>query len=94
MTRLVFEWDPNKAKSNLEKHGISFEEASSVFADFNSLTIDDPKHSIAEKRFITLGKSANGHRLVVVHTDRSSRIRIISARIASRKERNQYEKDN
>jgi uncharacterized protein len=88
---LNFEWDANKAKSNLGKHGISFEEASTIFADPRSLTILDPMHSDLENRFITLGTSHRGKLLVVVHTERGNNIRIISARVASRRERRNYE---
>ena len=89
---LIFEWDPNKAKANFFKHGVTYEESATVFSDYYSLTIDDPHHSLREKRNITLGLSVNNRLLVVVHTDRGGRIRIISARPASRKERRQYEK--
>lgn len=88
---LNFEWDLNKAKSNLGKHGISFEEASTIFGDPRSLTIPDPMHSNLENRFITLGTSHRGQLLVVVHTERGDNIRIISARVASRRERRSYE---
>ena len=67
---LNFEWDANKAKSNLGKHGISFEEATTVFGDPGSLTISDPVHSDLENRLITLGSSHRGKLLVVVHTER------------------------
>ena len=90
--RLLFEWDGNKAKANSVKHEVSFEEAATVFGDEYSLTIDDIAHSIHEKRKVTLGKSAKHHLLVVVHTERGEHIRIISARKASKKEREQYEK--
>lgn len=90
---LIFEWDTVKAKSNLVKHGITLEESTTVFSDHNSLTIDDPDHSQYEKRNITMGLSINNYLLVVVHTERGGRIRIISARLASRKERKQYEKE-
>jgi uncharacterized protein len=76
---LNFEWDANKAKSNLGKHGISFGEASTVFGDARSLTISDPIHSELENRFITIGTSHRGKLLVVVHTERGDNIRIISA---------------
>ncbi|HTB32412.1 MAG TPA: BrnT family toxin [Bacteroidia bacterium] len=89
---LFFEWDTNKAKANILKHKVSFEEASTVFGDNNSITIDDPVHSLSEKRYITLGLSANDYLLVVVHTERGEKIRIISARRASTKEKRQYEK--
>jgi uncharacterized DUF497 family protein len=88
---LKFEWDSRKARSNLSKHGIGFEEASTIFGDFLSLTIPDPDHSITERRYITMGRAFNGKLLVVVHTDRSDNIRIISARRASRRERRFYE---
>jgi uncharacterized DUF497 family protein len=89
---LFFEWDANKAKANILKHKVSFEEASTVFGDNNSITIDDPVHSISEKRYITLGLSANNYLLVVIYTERGEKIRIISARRASTKEKRQYEK--
>jgi len=73
------------------KHKVAFEEAATVFGDERSLTIDDMAHSEQEKRKITLGKSVKNHLIVVVHTERGERIRIISARKASRKERKQYE---
>ena len=87
---LVFEWDSNKAEINLAKHRVSFEEASTVFGDKHSITIEDPVHSLHEKRFITIGMAINLRVLVVVHTERGNRIRIISARPASRKEKMQY----
>jgi uncharacterized protein len=90
---LTFEWDSRKARSNLSKHGTSFEEASTIFGDFLSLTIPDPDHSITERRYITMGRAFNGKLLVVVHTDRSDNIRIISARRASRRERRFYEQE-
>lgn len=88
---LSFEWDDRKARANLAKHGISFEEASTVFADPLSLTIPDPAHSQVERRQIILGTSRQRRRLVVVHTERGDSIRIISARQASRRERRSYE---
>lgn len=90
----LFEWDPAKASSNLEKHAVSFEEAQSVFLDTTSLTIPDPLHSNGEQRFITIGISVMGTVLVVVHTDRDDRIRLISARRANRRERKVYEQNN
>ena len=89
---LLFEWDISKAKTNVVKHDISFEEAATVFGDEQSLTIDDITHSVIEKRKVTMGRSAKNHLLVVVHTERGEHIRIISARKASKKERLQYEK--
>jgi uncharacterized protein len=88
---LTFEWHPRKARSNHSKHGVTFEEASTVFGDPLSLTIADPDHSTAERRYITMGMTVDGKLLVVVHTDRGDNIRIISARRASRRERNFYE---
>lgn len=88
---LQFEWDGVKARSNLKKHEIGFEEAATVFGDADSLTIDDPEHSKNETRFVTIGKSHLLKILIVVHTGRGNNIRIISARRASRKERKTYE---
>jgi len=88
---LSFEWDESKAKANLAKHGVSFEEASTVFGDSLSLTIPDPAHSQAEDRWIVLGQSHQGKLLVVVHAERGDNIRIISARRASKRERKDYE---
>ena len=88
---LIFEWDEKKAIQNIKKHGISFEEAATVFGDPFSITIYDPLHSQDEDRFVTLGMSNRNRLLVVVHTDRYDRIRIISARKATKKEREQYE---
>ena len=89
---LAFEWDANKAKSNLAKHGVSFEEAATAFGDPLSMTIPDPAHSQTEARFIILGRSHLGRLLVVIHTERGDNIRVISARRASRRERKDYEK--
>ena len=88
---LSFEWDENKARTNLAKHGVSFEESSTVFGDPMSIAIPDPAHSQAEDRWIILGHSLRGRLLVVVHTERGDNLRIISARPASRRERKQYE---
>ena len=88
---LTFEWDANKARANLVKHQVSFQEATTVFGDAVSLTIPDPAHSQAESRFIILGRSYLDRILVVVHTERGDNIRIISARPASRRERKNYE---
>lgn len=88
---IEFEWHPDKAILNLEKHSVSFSEAASAFADPMSLTIFDPDHSMSEDRFLLLGLSAHQRLLVVSHTDRNGTIRIISARAANRKERLQYE---
>ena len=89
---LTFEWDRNKAEENLKKHGVSFEEATTVFGDPLSLTIDDPLHSVEEERLVTLGQSYKHRIIVVVHVDRGENIRIIGARPAARRERSNYEK--
>jgi uncharacterized protein len=89
----TFEWDDEKAEDNLTKHGISFSEASTVFADPLSRTIDDPLHSEVEERFVMLGQSLLQHVLVVVHTYRGNVIRIISARMATARERRGYERE-
>ncbi len=88
---LIFEWDERKAKQNIRKHGVSFEEAATVFGDQFSITIYDPLHSEDEDRFVILGMSSKNRLLVVVHTERGDKIRIISARKATKKERKQYE---
>ena len=88
---LVFEWDPTKARVNLAKHGVAFEEAVTVFGDPLSVTISDPLHSAGEHRFIIVGRSQQGRLLVVAHTMRGDRIRLISARRATGRERRQYE---
>jgi uncharacterized DUF497 family protein len=88
---LVFAWDTRKAGSNLKKHGVAFEEAVSVFGDTLSVTIEDSAHSGEESRCIIVGQSSQGLTLVVVHTERGQRIRIISARVATPRERMQYE---
>ena len=86
-----FEWDDAKAESNEEKHGVTFAEAMTIFADTLSVTGYDPRHSDEEDRFLTMGMSVEGRLLVVSHTDRSDAVRIISAREASRRERKDYE---
>jgi uncharacterized protein len=88
---LRFEWDQRKADLNLKKHGVSFQEATSVFADKLSVTISDPDHSSLEARFLDLGLSHRGRLLVVSYTERGETIRIISARCADRFERKEYE---
>jgi uncharacterized DUF497 family protein len=86
-----FEWDDPKAARNLAKHGVSFHEAATVFGDPLAMTYYDPDHSQDEDRFLTFGHSDAGHLLVVSHTDREDRVRIISARRATRRERKAYE---
>ncbi len=89
---LRFEWDENKARHNIEKHGISFEEAATVLGDPLSLTIEDPSHSQDEQRFVTVGESVRGELVVVIHADRAGVIRIISARKATQREKRDYER--
>jgi uncharacterized DUF497 family protein len=86
-----FEWDEAKAEANERKHGVSFSEALTVFADTLALTGYDPGHSDDEDRYITMGVSADGRLLVISHTDRDDKVRIISARVAGRRERKDYE---
>ena len=86
-----FEWDPEKAESNLLRHGVAFAEAATVFFDPLSITVPDPVHSGDENRFVITGLSYGQRHLVVVHVDRGDRIRIISARLATPSERNRYE---
>jgi hypothetical protein len=88
---LLFEWDPRKARRNLTIHGVSFDEASTAFQDHLSKTIEDPLHSEDEERYVLLGHSHRNRLLVVVHTERGDRIRLISARLASNRERVRYE---
>lgn len=87
---IEFEWDPRKARRNQQKHGITFEEAATAFGDPSSLTIHDPDHSSAEQRFVLLGLSARGRLIAVAHTDRDDRLRIISARKATKAESRSY----
>jgi len=88
---LSFAWDPAKARRNLAVHGVTFDEASTVFKDPLSVTVEDPLHSDDEDRVILIGISESLKLLVVVHTDRGDTIRIISARSATAAEREQYE---
>ena len=88
---MKFEWDPHKAKFNLHKHRVSFEEAVTAMLDKLSKTASDPDHSVTERRFVTFGLSARGRLLAVSHTDRADSIRIISARTATKQEREIYE---
>ena len=85
-----FTWDPNKAVSNLRDHGVSFEEASTVFGDPLAVTIPDPDHSIGQERLLTMGQSTVGQLLVVSHTEEGDTIHIISARRATTHERKDY----
>ena len=86
-----FEWDFEKARLNLRKHGVPFEEAASVFHDPLSATFDDPDHSVGERRLITVGYSSRGRILVVSHAERGNVLRIISARLATAHERKRHE---
>jgi hypothetical protein len=88
---MQFQWNPDKARSNLQKHGVSFEEAVTIFGDPLALTIDDPEHSLSEIRFLTIGFSRLQRLLVVSHTDIENQVRLISARLATSKERKNYE---
>jgi uncharacterized DUF497 family protein len=88
-----FEWDPRKASRNHRKHGVTFHEAATTFGDPLAITYYDPDHSLAEKRFITIGLSKADRCLVIAHTDRNEKIRIISARRATLRERKQYEEE-
>lgn len=86
-----FEWDPEKAVHNREKHGVTFEEAQTVFEDDLFIVFGDPDHSMNENRYLIMGQSKAGQLLVVAYTERSRRIRLISARPATRRERKAYE---
>ena len=88
--QLQFEWDTSKAGSNLEKHRVAFDEAQTVFTDPMFITVIDEEHSIDEERYITIGMSNRGRLLMVAHTDRNGRIRLISARKATRREEQFY----
>ena len=90
---LEFEWDLLKAQENEQKHGISFHEGATAFADSLSFTIPDPDHSVREHRYLHLGLSSKGRLVVVSHTERGDRIRIISVRQASKREHRQYEQN-
>ncbi len=86
-----FEWDAEKAAENLKKHGVSFDEAVTVFVDPLAATFDDPDHSLAEDRFLTVGYSSQGRLLVVCHTERRGAVRLISARRTTAHERKRHE---
>ena len=88
-----YEWDDGKAKTNLRKHHVSFEEAVTVFGDWRSLTISDPEHSATEDRFLILGMSSRNRVLVVSHVERGDNIRIISARRATAREQRTYDQE-
>lgn len=88
---MKFQWDPVKAITNIRKHGISFEEAVTIFGDSLAITISDPKHSLDELRCLTIGQSKLQQLLIVSHTERDGEIRLISARLATSQERKTYE---
>jgi uncharacterized DUF497 family protein len=88
---MEFEWDDGKAERNLIRHGVTFTEASTVFGDLLASTFEDPDHSITEDRYTAVGMSDSGRLIVVCYTDRGERLRIISARLATRAERKAYE---
>ncbi len=87
----IFEWDPVKAEANVRKHGVTFDEASTVFGDPLNLLISDPDHSFDEERYLLLGMSNRRRLLIVAFAERPPRTRLISARRATREERRQYE---
>jgi len=87
---LEFEWDPYKSRKNEKRHGVSFKEGMTAFADKLSYTIADPENFMGEYRFLLLGLSSSGSLLVISHTERGDRIRIISVRRATKQEREQY----
>ena len=88
---LTFEWDDDKASTNIKKHGVSFAEAATVFGDSLSHTVFDPDHSgPGDERYILLGRSHRGRFVVVAHSERGDNIRIISARLATPRERTRY----
>ncbi|MCP4992569.1 MAG: BrnT family toxin [Gammaproteobacteria bacterium] len=92
---MKFEWDQKKAHKNQKKHGVSFSEASTAFGDPMELTISDPDHSHEEFRFLSVGRSALGNLLLVSYTERQeNRVRVISARKASKHEKRQYEQNH
>ena len=86
-----FEWDGAKATSNARKHRVTFEEAVTAFGDPMAITLDDPGYSEYERRFVTIGRSSRGRLLVACHCDRPDCVRIISSRMANRRERSYYE---
>ncbi len=88
---MEFVWDPRKSASNFEKHGVLFEEASTAFGDPLSATIMDPDSSDDEVRFVLIGRASSGRLVVVVHTDRDESVRLLSARLATRRERMNHE---
>lgn len=90
---MIFEWDERKAAANLKKHKVAFEDAATVFRDPLATTYPDPDHSLSEHREITVGHTLEGQLIFVAHCGRGGKIRIISARLATAKERKQYEEE-
>ena len=90
---LQFVWDRDKAAANLRRHGVDFEEAATAFGDPLSITIPDPDHSAGEERWLLIGEGRAGRLLVVAHTERGDEIRLITARPATRRERQTYEEE-
>jgi uncharacterized DUF497 family protein len=91
---MQFQWDAQKARVNRRKHGVAFEEAITVFGDPLAITVSDPQHSIGEARWLTMGVSRTERLLVVAYTERDNSVRVISARLATRRERSDYESGN
>jgi uncharacterized DUF497 family protein len=91
---MEFEWDPEKAEQNLKKHGISFDEASTTFEDPLANVYLDPDHSESECRYVMVGMSSSGKTIVISFVERDDRVRIMSARVATRKERRTYEEES
>jgi len=87
---VIFQWDPRKAASNIRKHAVGFPEAATIFLDALAWTFPDPDHAETESRFITIGLSSRGRIIIVAHADRGDRVRIISARRATRREMDEY----
>jgi uncharacterized DUF497 family protein len=88
-----FEWDPEKERANLVRHGITFAEAATVLRDPLELTVPDPDHSMHEDRYVSIGTATTGRILVVGYTERRGKIRLIFARRATRRERHVYQED-
>ncbi len=88
---MKFEWDPKKATANVKKHGVTFQEAATIFGDPLAITFDDPDHSMSENQYITFGLSLQKRLIVVSHTERGDQTRVINARLMDRKERRIYE---
>ena len=90
---LTFEWDEEKCEEDMRKHGVSFDEAKTIFNDPLAMTVSDPEHSSQEDRYIDMGRSSRGRILMVWYTERGRNIRIIGSRKASRSQRRQYEEE-